>query len=135
VAHIHAMLAFRSSGGKHSSSFHILKPRILKCRKSLESIPQHHRISSEPSDLRGTRGTQLGHLDVFLIADVDNQGLTPSICEHRKHFGNRHRVTTRGQLGNKGVVQKGGKGIESSRRKDHLDLHASSDPTSTLVFA
>jgi hypothetical protein len=87
------------------------------------------------SDLRGTRGTQLSHLGVSLIADVNKQGLTPSICERRKRFGNRHRVTARGHLGKKGAVQKGAKGVESSRRKDHRDLHAPSDPTSILVFA
>jgi hypothetical protein len=97
--------------------------------------PQHHRVSSGPSDLRGTRGAQLSHLGVSLIATVNKQGLTPSIRERRKRFGNKHRVTARGHLGKKGAVQKGAKGVESSRRKDHRDLHAPSDSTSILVFA
>jgi hypothetical protein len=71
--------------------------------------PQHHQVSSGPSDLRGTRGTQLGHLGVSLIADMNKQGLTPSICERRKRFGNRHRVAARGHLGKKGAVKKGPK--------------------------
>jgi hypothetical protein len=79
-------------------------------------------------------GAQLGHFGVSLIAEVNKRGLTPSICERRKCFGNRHRVTARGHLGKKGAVQKGAEGVESSRRKDHRDLHASSDPTSILVF-
>jgi hypothetical protein len=68
--------------------------------------PQHHRVSSGPSDLRGTRGTQVSHLGVSLIATVDEQGLTPSIRERRKRFGNKHRVIARGHLGRKGVVQR-----------------------------
>jgi hypothetical protein len=80
--------------------------------------PQHHQVSSGSSDLRGTHGTQLGHLGVSLIADVNKQGLNPSICERQNHFGNRHRVTARGHLEKKGTVQKGAKGVESSLRKD-----------------
>jgi hypothetical protein len=103
------MSAFENSRSKRSSSFHLSKPRISKCRKHPESGPQYRKVASGPSDLRGTRGTQLGHLGVSLIADVNKQGLTPSSCERRKRFGNRHRVATRGHLGKKGAVQKGPK--------------------------
>ena len=124
-----------SSKGESPSSSHISKPRTPDCRKCPEVGPQHHQVSSGSSDLRGTRGTQLGHFGVSLIAKVNKRGLTPSICKRRKSFGNRHRVTARGHLGTKGAVQKGSKGINSICRKDHCDLRAPSDPTSILVFA
>jgi hypothetical protein len=93
-----------SSKGESPSSSHIPKPITPECRKCLEASPQHPQVSSGPSDLRGTCGAQLGHLGVSLIADMNKQGLTPSICERRKRFGNRHRVTAHGRLGKKGVV-------------------------------
>jgi hypothetical protein len=92
-------------------------------------------VSSGSSDLRRTRGAQLSYLDVSLIAVVNKQGLTPSICERQKRFENRHRVTVRGLLGKKGVVQNGAKGVESSHQKDHRDLREPPDPTLILVFA
>jgi hypothetical protein len=58
--------------------------------------PQHHRVNSGPLDMRGTRGAQVSHLGISLITTMNEQGLTPSIRERRKRFGNKHRVIARG---------------------------------------
>jgi hypothetical protein len=45
-------------------------PEARNSKSVQDPGPQHHQVSSGPSDLRGTRGTQLSHLGVSLITTM-----------------------------------------------------------------
>jgi hypothetical protein len=61
---------FRPSRLRSARSSSVIFPRREVPRASRTWGPQHRRVSSGPSDMRGTRGAQLSHLGVSLIATV-----------------------------------------------------------------
>jgi hypothetical protein len=125
---------FRPSRFRSARSSSLISPMREATRASRTWGPQHHRVSSEPSDLGGcTSPTQA--ISAFHSSRFQGTGISPFLFTNAEStVESKHRVTARGHLGNKKSCVRGAKGTEFSYRGDHRDLQVPSDLISILFL-